>query len=805
MVYRIKPLIIIGLAAISTAMATEYPAGSLLRHGGVANVHVVGRPPEIFLNDIVENLEYEVLDIERRVVAAGKADRSAPRLQLPTLETGYYRVKLTVPNHTVRGEADFCIIPEPGPGNPDLFYAVDAAQSWLAAGADGGNRFAEAAKLAQLAGINCVRERLSWAGTETERGKYDFTHYRKSADTLAAEGVQILDMFHDSPAWSRERSPLLPDDLLALHDFARKAAEEFGSRVQYWEFWNEQDLLNSVSESAWDYAACLKAAAAGFRRGNPDIKVLNGGYSLLPLIRFDRVVAENDTLQLLDIFNFHTYKGLELYPQLVTDIRRMLAEFGRPDMPVWITENGTNVEGNGEAEGIDPAFKAHSPQQELLHAEFVTKSHITLQSLGIDRNFTFVLLPYNERNGGKDWGLIRRDFTVKPAYSALAALIAQLGNAVYRGSLAGDIPENLRTFVYEQPDGSQTLVAWLPDEIDGEAFRGSGHLRTELRIPGLETAHTVDMWGRELKCIPGAVTDVGNQPVFFHGLRNLPLQAVPEKKTDSRPDRKTTDDDMVVFKAIHGGEFTLSYGRDMLLLNAPSGTFTLQIWNFDDREKHGTVSVANGSLDGIPGEITLPPRGKVEIPCVYTPGETHPDRDLTRRLTITGNFDGRNVSRLVVPIRTMTDLGDYLNAAPIPGVLDPANWVNRSSGDLTITRQGELLDLKVDYPPNVDRWVYPEIGRELVATNNHAVGISFEIRATSPEYAVSDVYAMIQDPEGAQWISFPMPQKEWNKAVIIFEQPLSPEVTGIAIGMNPRSDHYSYQLRNIEWLHLKQQ
>ena len=70
------------------------------------------------------------------MVAAGKADRSAPRLQLPTLETGYYRVKLTVPNHTVRGEADFCIIPEPGPGNPDLFYAVDAAQSWLAAGAD---------------------------------------------------------------------------------------------------------------------------------------------------------------------------------------------------------------------------------------------------------------------------------------------------------------------------------------------------------------------------------------------------------------------------------------------------------------------------------------------------------------------------------------------------------------------------------------------------------------------------------------------------------------------------------------------
>ena len=42
---------------------------------------------------------------------------------------------------------------------------------------------------------------------------------------------------------------------------------------------------------------------------------------------------------------------------------------------------------------------------------------------------------YNEQGGLKDWGVLRRDFSAKPAFAAFATLTDQLGDAQYLGQL----------------------------------------------------------------------------------------------------------------------------------------------------------------------------------------------------------------------------------------------------------------------------------------------------------------------------------------------------------------------------------
>lgn len=56
------------------------------------------------------------------------------------------------------------------------------------------------------------------------------------------------------------------------------------------------------------------------------------------------------------------------------------------------------------------------------------------------------------------WGLLNWDYTAKPAYVAFANLTCRLAGARYEGKV--DLGPRLSGFLYQQPDGAQTLVFW---------------------------------------------------------------------------------------------------------------------------------------------------------------------------------------------------------------------------------------------------------------------------------------------------------------------------------------------------------
>lgn len=93
------------------------------------------------------------------------------------------------------------------------------------------------------------------------------------------------------------------------------------------------------------------------------------------------------------------------------------------------------AEGPAEAPGLRPGLKEHSFRQELAVAREVPKVLASLQRLGVARAFWFNLMPVNEWNGSKAWGMLRRDYTIKAQYTAFATLTAQLGEAKIEGGL----------------------------------------------------------------------------------------------------------------------------------------------------------------------------------------------------------------------------------------------------------------------------------------------------------------------------------------------------------------------------------
>lgn len=141
----------------------------------------------------------------------------------------------------------------------------------------------------------------------------------------------------------------------------------------------------------------------------------------------------------------------------------------------------------------------------MLIAEYLPKMMVIMQFLGVSRDFFFVLPPYNESGGNKDWGLMRRDFSVKPGYAAFATLVDQLGGAVPEGEVR--LGEKLRGFLYRRRDGGKTLVCWSRSELDTEKPRpnltvtGLGE-QTFALPPGRESGgrrsvrHAVRPWTR---------------------------------------------------------------------------------------------------------------------------------------------------------------------------------------------------------------------------------------------------------------------------------------------------------------------
>lgn len=757
-------------------------------------------------------LQFKVLDFHDKTADSGTVADDGTFTVKP-LPRGYYRMEVNEPGGNVFAIGDFSILPDPARRRmrEDSPYAMDVASSVIGTSknyfpGDREKSLRYFAHLVNLLGVNYARERFHHSMTEPAPGKFNWKFFGDSPEFLHRNGIRVSAANHEFAVWARtkNRQGSLAKDLMTVYQFSKKAAEQFKGKIQAWECWNEPDMASSCADSAWEFAAMSKAAYLGFKDGNPDATVTNGSFCFTPESDiFAKSAMDNDLSGYFDIFNFHIYAPMLRYESVLSGWKKILRQHGAADRAIWITENGTNAEGVAKIPTKYGNNMALSPDQELLWAEFIPKSQIILQNLGVSRTFFFVLPAMNERNGKKDWGLMRRDRTAKPGFAAFATLTDQLGNAECLGE--ADFGPKIRAFVYAMPDGSQTLAFWSKSELDTKAESSDDgysvkKLYTEtFSVPAHKEAELVNIFGTAVK-VPrenGKLELTATRyPAYLRGLSGIPVKRKPTKNGKIGV-RENGIDRSLVLRVLGGKEFQLSAGRDLMILHADGKAHKLkmQLANFSGETKSGTVTLQGMEVKGLPLHIELKPMEIRDFEVVIPPQKTkHCD------LIFGGEFNGRPISRLFMPLLLIAETRDE----ELPGSTDSTQWINNSSGTMKVSKDEKENAIRVDveFPPDVDRWVYPVLPlRNVLPANTYA--ISFDMKIDQDEKSPASGYFMLVNKDKSKRDLFlqlrVISHGDWKNNFFELQQGTPSGISKIRIGLNPKVNKVTYWIRNVRF------
>lgn len=791
-------------------------------------VFIAGEAPQFTIESPAPGLRYSVRDWKNKPILEGEwPENGAAPLILPPFHEGYYFLSLSAPGVTFEKTRSFAVVVDPAKRihTFDTFFATDTAQSWLAGNAMNnerfsGNGFELVSDLVRLAGFTHVRERMSWNDVNPTPDQYNWGVYMTNADLLHDRGVRVSGMYHDAPQWAKTHSPKLPDDLLATYEFARKLAQTFKGKMGDWEFWNEQDI-GFAPEPGWDYVAALKAAYLGFKAGDPDLPVLAGAVCRQDRNTYDEVCYANDQALYTDGMNFHTYAALSDYPHNFAELRDFMRKQNIADRAIWVTECGTDLEKMCEETSFLREYGAHSPAQEMIVAEFYPKSQILLMMEGVARNYFFVFPPYSERGGVKDWGIMRRDATVKPGFAAFSTMTSLLNRAKLLGEIKVD--PKLRVFLFEQPDGSQTVAFWTISNLDTADISAKvvydGEREAAFTLTAADGNYRVtDMMGQTRT----VTAEGGKLPLqstryiaYVEGLKNLKADVAPVPAGKILPpDDGGIDRTVIVKTVLDPADFQIGGLKSIAEMPNATGKMKLQIWNLDAKTKRGTLDVKGGTLEGVPAEIELPAFGKAEYDVVFHP-EFAPGR-VKSVLEIVGVFDGKRSSKYHMPLFFDSQLTANTEEVAVD-ISDPARWRKNSSAEtssITFDEQEQAIRFDGEWARGVDMWMYPELVLDLPAESMRgAVMVTFDIKAeqNKVENDFKYVYLMLVDsdtPErgNTEMAPFQPPSAQWETRrcrLADVKMPLE-SVKMIRLGANPNGNKLTYWVKNLKIIRLKQ-
>ena len=783
---------------------------------------------------------WRLLDWRGRDTGVSGAFDEAGTATLPPLPTGYYSLSplTTLHSSPFTLNSSLAVVADPLAFPPDLAspIGIDACSSWFSDGFlcpwNNGEKARTVADIIRLAGVAHVRERLSWRGVQKKSDAAPaWGHYTNVTARFAMRGIGVSQMFHDAPGWTGGNTPrklgnglALPRDLDALWRFCHDAAIAFGDTVEDWEFWNEEDI-HFAPEPAWDYAAALKVAYLGFKAALPNKPVALGGLAGIPdSTSYEATILANDAAKFFDVFNWHTYGSHLAYGRHIATIRGSLAKAGVPNRAIWVTEFGTNSEGHSNTEGAikGKGLMAHSPEQELVHAEFHPKAEIALRAAGVARDYFFVFCPVNERGGHKDWGVMRRDGTVKPVYAAIATLNREVGAARLLGAIDADA--GIRAWLFERPDGLQTVAFWSESPLDKGAggvvkpdpdFAREWVLRPAESSAGQRSYRLSNMCGAisVVAATNGTLALPATRfPSYVSGLRGLRADraAVPPGRVlpyEPAPDENLS---VVIRADLNRDDFEIGDAKTLAILKGATGRMRIQVWNFGDAAATGVVEAAGAHVEGLPAEpFAVGPRGSgpVEFDIAVSGDGAGPDRET---LALSGVFDGKRTSRLAIPIFHERRFEAGAVREPLAWN-DPALWRrNDSAQTYRISRdeaEGGAIRFDVAWTEDgTDRWFYPVRGLDLPGESlAGAKAIEFEVKTAQDKvennFGHSLAMLVYRDGRADRNISYLPPTRDWERRRLAIPGNADPAaVTAIRFGGNPAGRSLTFWLRNVSIL-----
>jgi hypothetical protein len=381
--------------------------------------------------------------------------------------------------------AALCALTAPAPAQPQedpFIVGVCSHDLHLRDSRSQGNQ------LLRDAGIESVRTDAHWAFLERNRDQLKVEpHWHDYLASTEAQGLDSLFILGYGNSFHGDgEKPRSEPVRAAFNRYVAFVAQQFRGRVKHYEVWNEWDVEDPTDpQLTEDYARLIADAAGIIRQQDPTAKVLAGAVTTQGIESgFAKRLVEAGVMQSIDGLSLHPYvhcrgRGKntpEAWIEWLAEVDLELSAAAGQPVPLYLTEMAW------------PAYKGACGIDESLQAAYLARSFFLARTLPNVQGIWW----YDFRNDGTDkrerehnFGLLRQDYTLKPAYRVLAAINPIIQNYQFLGH-ASESGKDTVLLRFGNTD-EQLLVAWSTDQTRSVSIESAGKEVDKLEL--IDTAH----------------------------------------------------------------------------------------------------------------------------------------------------------------------------------------------------------------------------------------------------------------------------------------------------------------------------
>ena len=301
-------------------------------------------------------------------------------------------------------------------------------------------------------------------------------------------------------------------------------------------------------------------------------------------------------------------------------------------------------------------------------------------------------------------------------------------------------------------------------------------------------------------------------PSYVAGLHGLKAATPPFPTGKVKPYVPAADEDLAVILRVdlNTNDFEIASQKTRAILKGDTGRLRVQVWNMGDCAKTGFVKVEGGTLQGLPAEITLGPRGTppATFDCTFVPDA---GTDFVRPVLLTGVFGGKRSSRLAMSVRLEKQFLASCERVPL-ACNDPKDWERNTSAQsfsATWDEAEKAVRFDVAWTKPADRWFYPVYKLKLPQESfAGAQLIEFEVKSAQDkvenDFATQNLMLLYGGKHPDRFISYQAPLGSWEKRYVeLADNDRLADVTSFRLGANPKGTQCTFWIRNLTVLRRK--
>ncbi|WAE63706.1 hypothetical protein OUY36_09155 [Stutzerimonas sp. R40042] len=324
------------------------------------------------------------------------------------------------------------------------------------------------------AGITSVRTDAHWAYVERQPNQLKIEpSWQRYLKETARHGLSTQFILgYGNQHHGDGKKPRSEPVRAAYNRYVDFVTESLKGQVAYYEIWNEWDVENPRDPAfTQDYARLIADAAGIIRQRDPAATVLAGAVTSQGIESgFALRLLENGLMQSVDGLSLHPYvhcRGWrrntpEAWIDWMAEVDKELTRAAGRPVPLYLTEMAW------------PSHQGACGIDETLQAAYLARAFFLARTLPNIKGMWW----YDFRNDGTDkterehnFGLVRQDFTPKPAYPVLAAISEIVGQYAYLGRLENTANDVVMLRFARGED--ELLVAWSTGKPRTVELRGN--------------------------------------------------------------------------------------------------------------------------------------------------------------------------------------------------------------------------------------------------------------------------------------------------------------------------------------------